>query len=82
MYDRELYNMAMNSGLNCQPKAFVAGGNNSGAVHLSREGVKTIAISVPCRYLHSASCVANINDINGMHDLALYMLKQTGNMTL
>lgn len=82
MYDRELYNMAMSSGVKCQPKAFVSGGNNSGAVHLSREGVKTLAISAPCRYLHSASCVANIKDINGMFDLALYMLAQTGDMAL
>lgn len=74
VYDRKFYNAALNSGITCQPKAAVAGGNNSGAVHLSREGVRTIAISVPCRYIHTASCVADENDINRALELAKYML--------
>ncbi len=74
VYDRAFYNAAINSGITCQPKAAVAGGNNSGAVHLSREGVRTIAISVPCRYIHTASCVADINDCENALKLAEYML--------
>ncbi|MEE1006819.1 MAG: M42 family peptidase, partial [Acutalibacteraceae bacterium] len=41
VYDRDYYNAALKSGIKCQPKAAVAGGNNSGAVHLSRGGVRT-----------------------------------------
>ncbi len=74
VYDREFYNAALNSGIACQPKAAVAGGNNSGTVHLSGEGVRTIAISVPCRYIHTASCVADINDCENALKLAEYML--------
>lgn len=74
VYDRAFYNAALNSGITCQPKAAVAGGNNSGAVHLSRGGVRTIAISVPCRYIHTASCVADINDCENALKLAKYML--------
>ncbi len=74
VYDRELYNAALNSRIPCQSKAAVAGGNNSGAVHLTREGVRTLAISVPCRYIHTASCVADEGDINNALDLARYML--------
>lgn len=74
VYDRKLYNAALNSGILCQPKRAVAGGNNSGAVHLSREGVRTLAISVPCRYIHTASSVADINDCENAYKLALYML--------
>ena len=73
-YDRDLYNAALNSGLKVQPKRAVAGGNNAGAVHLSREGVRTLAISLPCRYIHSPSCVANISDIEAMLSLTKYML--------
>lgn len=75
VYDREFYNAALNSGITCQPKAAVAGGNNSGAVHLSREGVRTIAISVPCRYIHTASCGADIRDCENALELAKYMLR-------
>ncbi len=73
-YDRDLYNAALNSGLKVQPKRAVAGGNNSGAIHLSREGVRTLAISLPCRYIHSPSCVANIKDMEVMLKLTKYML--------
>ncbi len=75
VYDREYYNAALNSGVLCQPKAAVAGGNNAGAVHLNRGGVRTIAISAPCRYIHSASSVADKRDINAVKALAEYMLR-------
>ena len=74
VYDREFYNAALSSGIKCQPKRAVAGGNNSGAVHLSKEGVRTLAISVPCRYIHTASSVADINDCENALKLAEYML--------
>ena len=74
VYDRKLYDTALNSGIPAQPKRAVAGGNNSGAVHLSKAGVRTIALSLPCRYIHSPSSVANKNDLKNLRDLAEYML--------
>lgn len=74
VYDRDYYNAALSSGIKCQPKAAVAGGNNSGAVHLSRSGVRTLAISVPCRYIHSPSSVADKSDIENAYLLARYMI--------
>ncbi len=74
VYDREYYNAALNSGIPCQAKRAVAGGNNSGAVHLNREGVRSLAISVPCRYIHTAASVADKNDIKSAYELALYMI--------
>lgn len=74
LYDRELYNLALSSGIPCQAKRFVSGGNNAGAVHLSREGVRTVAISVPCRYIHSASSVADIKDIDSAYKLAKHLI--------
>ncbi len=66
VYDRGLYNLAMETakekGLPCQPKLAVAGGNDAGSIHLSREGVKPLAVSLPCRYLHSPSCVIKYED--------------------
>ena len=75
VYDREYYNLALNSGIKCQVKSAVAGGNNSGAIHLSREGVRTVALSVPCRYIHSSSSVANKEDCENLFNLAVYMIK-------
>lgn len=57
IYDREYYNLAFeaaeSAGINCQPKRAVAGGNDAGAIHSSRSGVRMAAVSLPCRYLHS-----------------------------
>ena len=78
IYDRQLYDLAFETakenGIPCQTKTKVAGGNDAGAIHISRSGVKTCAISVPCRYLHSASCVADINDIENTYRLTKLLL--------
>lgn len=79
VYDREFYNAALNSKIPCQPKSAVAGGNNSGAVHLCRNGVRTIAISLPCRYIHSSSSVANEQDFLNTGKLVEYMLNGIAN---
>ena len=34
-------------------KQAVAGGNNAGSISVSRGGVRTAAVSLACRYLHS-----------------------------
>lgn len=39
------------------------GGTDAGAIHLTRAGVKTGGISVPTRYVHSPSEMADTNDI-------------------
>lgn len=58
IYDKEYYKAAFRAaekaGVKCQAKQAVAGGNDAGAIHVSRGGVRTIAVSLPCRYLHSA----------------------------
>lgn len=74
VYDRAYYEAALKSGIKCQPKAAVAGGNNSGSLHLSRGGVRTLALSVPCRYIHSPSSVADMKDIESTERLAEYMI--------
>lgn len=79
IYDKALYNAALNSGITCQPKTTVSGANDSGAIHLSGEGVRTVALSAPCRYIHSANSIVNIKDIESMFSLAKYMLENIAN---
>ncbi|MCQ2451278.1 MAG: M42 family peptidase [Clostridia bacterium] len=74
VYYRPYYDFALNSNIKCQPKSAVAGGNNSSVIHLSRDGVKTVALSVPCRYIHSACSVADKNDILSARELCEYMI--------
>ncbi len=84
LYDRELYQLAnslcQENGIPCQTKTRIAGGNDSGAVHISRGGVRTLAISAPCRNLHSPSCVANLSDIQQCLTLTQLLLQQAGTL--
>jgi len=73
LYDRELYSLAFDTaeknGIQIQTKEGVFGGNEAKVVTRSGAGVKTMAVSVPCRYLHSASCVAAVQDIEAVEAL-------------
>lgn len=67
LYSRELYDLAFKlaekNGVKVQAKTVVAGGNDAGAIHTSRGGVRTLTVSLPCRYLHSPSCVICESDM-------------------
>lgn len=78
VYDKEMVqraiSLAKEHGINYQMKQSIAGGNDAGAVHKSGAGVRTLAISVPCRYLHSTSCVAAVEDIQAVHDICAKLI--------
>ena len=38
------------------------GGTDAGAIQRSREGVPVVSVSVPARYIHTAACIARIDD--------------------
>lgn len=80
IYDKELYNIsktaAEENNMLWQTKTMVAGGNDSGAIHISRGGVRTLAISVPCRYLHSPGSAAKISDMEASAKLAEIMIEK------
>ena len=73
IYDKELYNLAGEiadeNNIPHQTKTVIAGGNDSGAIHTSVGGIRTIAVSMPCRYLHSPNCVLKISDIISTRNL-------------
>ena len=45
------------------------GGTDAGAIHLSREGVPSGALSIPCRYVHAPSEMVDAGDVE--HAVAL-----------
>lgn len=79
LYDQELYQLirsyAEECGIATQTKNRVAGGNNAAALQRSHTGVCAAAISLPCRYIHSPSCLANMADIESMEEL-LHLLAE------
>lgn len=77
LYEKALFDKtigtAEENGIACQVKSYVAGGNNAAGIHVSCGGVRTVAVSVPCRYIHSASSVASTEDIKDVRDLVSAM---------
>ncbi len=45
-----------------QYKASTRGGNDAGAISISGGGIKTVSLSVPCKYIHSSVSCMNKND--------------------
>ncbi|MCC8072656.1 MAG: M42 family metallopeptidase [Clostridiales bacterium] len=68
IYDKELYNLAMNTAkennIPVQTKTAIAGGNDAGAIQTRGKGSRVIAISLACRYIHSPSSVVKSSDID------------------
>jgi len=38
------------------------GGTDAGAIHLAKEGVPSVTVAVPCRYIHSPVCLLSLED--------------------
>ena len=53
-----------------QFKKAVAGGNDAGSIHTSRGGVRTLAISIACRYLHAQNSLIFKSDVEDILRLA------------
>lgn len=74
IYDKRFFTLlreiAERKGIAWQMKSRVAGGTDAKSIHVSREGVRTTSLSVPTRYIHSPSCVADVRDIDGVLRLA------------
>ena len=67
----------------CQPKTASAGGNDAGSIHVTKSGVKTVTLAVPCRYIHGPVAIASEADIENTVKLtALLMAEIAGGRTV
>jgi len=73
VYDPQLYRLALDTardrGIPCQTKQGVFGGNESRSLQTARGGARAMAVSVPCRYLHSPAGVVSSEDITHAGEL-------------
>ena len=79
-YHKELtqfiYQLGKDHAIPVQYKKTAMGGNEAGAVHLACGGVKTAALSIPARYIHSPSSVISKKDFNACRDLVNLFLQE------
>ena len=66
---RLLIDQAEANGIPYQFKQPGTGSTDAGAIHLSKAGVPSVAVSVPSRYIHSPVSMASLNDFD--HTVAL-----------
>lgn len=83
VYNRELFKgafaLADKNNILIQTKTTVAGGNDAGAIHKACSGVYTIAVSLPCRYIHSGTSVGDKKDMKSCYDLAVALCEEYAN---
>ncbi len=79
-YYKWLYEQACANRIPVQYKRTTMGGNDAGAIHKSCGGVRTAALSVPCRYIHSPVSVASKSDIDAMLELACIFTERVGEL--
>lgn len=83
VYNTQLYKTACRlskeKGFKMQTKTVVAGGNDARVISNSRGGVKTLTVSFATRYLHSASCIINKDDIEQMKLAVKYISEEFAN---
>ncbi|HWQ88763.1 MAG TPA: M42 family metallopeptidase [Desulfitobacteriaceae bacterium] len=52
-----------------------SGGNDAGRIHITKTGIPTVSLSVPCRYIHSYVSVINEKDFKACGDLVLALMR-------
>ena len=74
VYDKDLYDLAVRicdeKQIPWQTKSKIAGGNDAGAIQSAGNGVRVLAVSVPCRYLHAPESVIRLCDAEACEKLA------------
>ena len=82
--DRRLVQLLMDTaeakGIAFQIKQPGVGATDAGAIHLTRSGVPSVTVAVPCRYIHTPVGILSLNDYDGLVTLmkaALHTLPET-----
>lgn len=73
LYD-EIFRLAKVNGIAAQPKTCVSGGNDARSLQTAAEGAHVAAVSLPCRYIHSARCFLDEEDLRQTYRLLEAMM--------
>jgi endoglucanase len=79
IYDMGFINYARQTaedkGLKVQLKQAFTGGTDAAHIQRSLTGIRVLGLSLPTRYIHSASCVARVEDYEQTRELVIAMLR-------
>ena len=74
-------NIAREKGIPYQLQISPRSGTDAGRIHITKSGIPSVVISVPCRYIHSPHCIAKINDLENTFKLLLEVSKRMNEFT-
>ena len=66
-----LETLAEESKIPCQRDVMTSGGTDAGSIHISRGGVLTGGISIPCRYIHTPVETVDLSDVSAAAKLMI-----------
>lgn len=72
----KIVSIAQENSIPYQFRKTTFGGNDSGKIHLAKEGSVTSTISVPCRYIHSPASVMSKDDYQNTYRLLMTIIKK------
>lgn len=72
----KLENTAKKYDILYQKEVLAFGGTDAGAIHISKYGVKTGALSIPVRYIHSTKETLDKNDVNSCIELLCKFIEE------
>ena len=79
LYDPALYQrihrLAQENDIATQTKSQIAGGNNAGAMQRRLTGAYAATVSLPCRYIHSPTCMGTVADYEAMLKLITVLVE-------
>lgn len=79
LYDKKMIDkivkIAEENDVPYQFRRIATGGNDAGKIHLTKGGIKTVAVSVPCRYIHSFNSVVYLDDFKNTVKLVDLIIK-------
>lgn len=80
VYDKKLFDLAFETAkennIKIQTKTAIAGGNDAGAIQSAGKGSRVMAVSLPCRYIHSGASVVKLSDIEETRKLVNALLNK------
>lgn len=71
--------IANKNNIKCQHAVRLSGGTNAGKIHLSNEGVPTLVLGIPTRYVHTHYGYASFRDFQDTVSLAVEIAKNLNN---
>ncbi|MFZ5917848.1 MAG: M42 family metallopeptidase [Chloroflexota bacterium] len=79
---RLLIDTAETQGIPYQIKQPGIGGTDAGAIHRTKEGVPSVTVAVPCRYIHAPAAILSLNDLEHtvklLHESLLRLPERVG----